>query len=86
MDTIERETIVIVYESKKASAEVEKVIIFKDRETAIDAFFGEYQGRSVLTMAEVNREVKQVQPSVVQESLPGLDDGEDTLIIGGEGW
>lgn len=72
MDTVERETILIVLDSKQQNAEVEKVIIYKDRETALDAFFGQFWGRSILTMAEVNREVKQVQPGVVQDVLLGM--------------
>lgn len=79
-DSVEREMVLVIFESAKHGAEVERVIVYKDRETALDAFFGEYKGRSVLTMAEINREVKQAQPSVIQESLPGLDDGEDTII------
>ncbi len=67
MDTVERETILIVFSTEDIH-EVEKVIIFKDRETAINALFGEHQGRSILMMAEVNREV-----TAVNMPLPGLE-------------
>lgn len=75
METVEREIILIVYAQDDIN-EIEKVIIYKDRETALDALFGEHSGHSILMTAEVNRVVTPVVTPVatpVTMPLPGLE-------------
>jgi hypothetical protein len=73
MNNVEMEMVLIIFAvDADGEDEIERVIVFKDRETALDAYEANAE-HAILTMAEINREVKQAHPSVVQETLPGLE-------------